>query len=346
MNIDLDPLTMSKPPGLSQPLLTVLLFCLLFLQAGHAFAAGTPAGTLVANQAHVAYTVEGISGFTATSNTTSFAVAEILDVTLSWQDAAPVPVIAGDTDRVLTFQITNTGNGPDRYSLAVDTALAGDDFDPVPTALFLDTNGNGAYDSSIDTAYTAGVNDPLLAADASLTVFAAHDIPSALVADDTGNSMLTVTSVAGNGAPTGTIIAGAGEGGTDAVVGTTGAQADAVGSFRAAVLSAAKSAVVTDPYGGASVVPGAIITYTVAVSVSGTGASALNVVAEDPIPENSNYVAGSLFLNGTSLTDGADADAGDVGQTTANTITVLLGDLAAGSPNQTITFQVRVTDQP
>ncbi|MFZ5563584.1 MAG: hypothetical protein ACOZBW_05980 [Thermodesulfobacteriota bacterium] len=307
-------------------------------------AAGAPAGSIISNQAQVTYTVEGVSGFTTASNVSAFAVAEILDVTLSWQDAAPVPVIAGDTDRVLSFRITNTGNGADRYSLTPDGALSGDDFDPVPATLVLDTNGNGAYDAGTDTVYSPGVNDPVLAADASLFVFVLCDIPSGPGADDTGNIRLTATSLAGNGAPAGTVIAGAGEGGTDAVVGTTGAKADAVGTYRAAVLAAAKSAVVSDPYGGTAVVPGAVITYTIVVSVSGAGATAIGVAVEDPVPDNSEYVAGSLTLNGSGLTDAADADAGDVGQTTADTVTVLLGDLAAGAPARTITFQVRVTD--
>lgn len=305
---------------------------------------GTPAGSAISNQAFVTYTVETIAGFTKSSNIASFTVAEVLDATLSWQDAAPVPVIAGDINRVLSFQVTNTGNGHDRYGLAINAALSGDDFDPAFTTLVLDANGNNLYDPAVDTVYTPGVNDPVLAADASLAVFVLCDIPSGPDADDTGDIRVTATSVIGGGAPTGTIIAGAGDGGTDAVVGVSGAAADFVGTYRAAVLSVVKSAVVADPYGGDHVVPGAIITYTLVVSVSGTGATATGVIFEDPIPDNSEYLPGSMTLNGTGLSDAEDTDAGDMGQTTANTVTVFLGNLIAGSPDQTITFQVRVTD--
>ncbi|ABW69054.1 DUF11 domain-containing protein [Desulfosudis oleivorans] len=344
MNFDQKFFGKNKRAGLRIRLLVLLFLCFPLFLPLPALAAGTPAGSIIPSQAFVTYTVGPVSGFTKSSNIASFTVAEVLDVTLSWQDAAPVPVIAGDINRVLSFQVTNTGNGQDRYGLAIDTALSGDNFDPSFTTLVLDANGNGIYEPAVDTVYTPGVNDPVLAADASLAVFVLCDIPSGLDADDTGDIRLTATSATGNGAPTGTIIAGAGDGGTDAVVGFSRAAADAVGTYRAAVLSVAKSAVVADPYGGDHVVPGAIITYTIVVSVSGTGAAAMGATLEDPIPDNSEYLPGSITLNGTGLTDAADADAGDMGQTTANTVTVFLGNLIAGSPDQTITFQVRVTD--
>jgi len=344
MNIDRNVIAQSKRLGLLIRLLLVLVLCFPLFLPLSALAAGTPAGSVITNQAQATWSVEGISGFTKTSNIASFTVAEILDVTLTWQDAAPVPVIAGDTNRGLSFLVTNTGNGGDQYTLAVDPALSGDDFDPESASLVLDTNTNGVYDPAADTVYTPGANDPAIGADASLAVFVLCDIPSGLAADDTADIRLTAASVTSGGAPTGTLVAGGGDGGTDAVVGVSGAAGQADGSFRASVLTAAKSAVVADPYGGSEVVSGAIITYTIVVSVSGTGATAAGAIFEDAIPDNSQYVAGSITVNGTSLTDAADGDAGDMGQTTPNTVSVFLGNLPAGTPDQTITFQVRVTD--
>jgi hypothetical protein len=71
--------------------------------------------------------------------------------------------------------------------------------------------------------------------------------------------------------------------------------------------------------------------------VGGTG-SADNGLISDPIPVNTTYVAGSLTLNGSPLTDNADADAG---RFTGTAIEVSLGTLAAPT-TQTVTLQVLI----
>jgi uncharacterized repeat protein (TIGR01451 family) len=264
----------------------------------------------------------------------------LLDVTVVWQDAAPVTVSPGDVDQVLTFSVTNTGNGTDSYSLAGLSTLGGDDFDPVLVGIYLDSNTNGAYDPGVDQQYVLGVNDPVLAADSTTTVFLLNDIPGGLLDGDTGNSELTATSNTGTGVP-GTVFAGAGDCGLDAVVGTSGGSDSDIGTYlvSSVVVSVVKSAVVADPFGGTEPVPGAVITYTVVVTVTGTG-TAEGVVVTDPIPAHTTYSPGTLTLNGGPLTDTADGDAGDVGDTTPGTVTVSLGDLVAGSPAQTVTFAV------
>ena len=85
--------------------------------------------------------------------------------------------------------------------------------------------------------------------------------------------------------------------------------------------------------------PGATLTYSIDVMVTGSG-TATAVLITDPLPVDTTYVAGSLLLNGTPLSDAGDADAGDVGATTPNTVSVNLGDLDATSPVHTITFNV------
>ncbi|MFH1313720.1 MAG: hypothetical protein ABIJ00_10920, partial [Candidatus Eisenbacteria bacterium] len=105
------------------------------------------------------------------------------------------------------------------------------------------------------------------------------------------------------------------------------------------VVSVVKSATMADPFGGTEPVPGAVITYTLVVTVSGSG-TAESLVLTDPIPTHTTYSSGTLVLNGGPLTDQADADEGDVGMTSPGTVTVSLGDVAAGSPAQTVTFAV------
>jgi uncharacterized repeat protein (TIGR01451 family) len=187
--------------------------------------------------------------------------------------------------------------------------------------------------------YQAGVNDPALGADLGRLVFVLADIPPATLFGDRGDAELRATSLTGG--VTGTIVAGAGDGGTDAVVGS-GTSA-VLGSYLVSDLfvSIAKTAVVTDLGGGSTPAPGSTITYTLVVTPNGTGTLA-NVVITDALPPFTTYVAGSLTLDAASLTDALDGDAGDVGGTTANQVTVALGNVAGGSLPQTITFAVTI----
>jgi len=319
---------------------------LLMLAAALAFAvqaraAGTPAGMDIVNQATATFEVSGNS-FLVNSNAITIKVAELLNVSVVWQDAASVVVSTGDTSRVLTFLVTNTGNGTDEFTLAGNSALSGDDFDPTLDGLYLDANGNGTYDDGVDLQYAAGVNDPLLAADSTVTVFSLNDIPLGPVDGNTGNSNVTATSKTGTGAP-GTVFGSVGDGGVDAVVGTSGAADTDLGTYVISnvQVSILKSVIVSDPFGGTEPIPGATMKYALTITVSGT-ATAETVVITDPLPLNTTYVAGTLTLNAGSLSDGLDLDAGDVGGTTPGTVTVNLGNLTSASPVQTITFDVLI----
>ena len=150
---------------------------LLALIARTVSAAGTAAGTDITNQATVSCMI-GASPYTAASAVNVIRVQELIDVAVSWQDAAPVTVIAGQTDRITTYRITNSGNGNDAYTLAATGAgVGGDDFDPAVTSISIDSNGNSTYDAGIDTPY--GADTGPLAGDASLIVFVLSTIPAA-----------------------------------------------------------------------------------------------------------------------------------------------------------------------
>jgi uncharacterized repeat protein (TIGR01451 family) len=324
---------------MKHPLAYGVVMATVWLSTAPAHAEGTPACTDILNQATATYTI-GEKQFTENSNVTTTVVAELLDVTVIWQDAADITVSPGDTDQVLTFLVTNTGNATDTYSLAGLSSLAGDDFDPVLVDLYLDANGNSIFDPGVDERYVLGVNDQTLDADEAIIVFVLNDIPIGLLDGDEGDSQLTATSNTGTGAP-GTVVPGAADCGADAVVGASGGTDGDIGTYVVSnvVVTVIKSASVADPFGGAEPVPGALITYTITVAVSGSG-TAEGVVITDSIPVHTTYSAGTLTLNAASLTDAADADAGDVGATTPGTVTVTLGDVAAGSPDQIITFTV------
>jgi uncharacterized repeat protein (TIGR01451 family) len=317
--------------------LTLVVLLALVLQQP-IFAVGTTAGIDITNTATVDYAIGGAPS--SAVGTVTFRVDEKIDVNVSWQDAANIGVGTPDTNQVLTYLLTNTGNGFDDYRLSVqNTGIGVDQFDPVLVDIYLDANANGVYNPGVDTQYIFGTNDPVLGADASLAIFVLNNIPASLNGGDLGNSQLTARSNTVSGSP-GTAFANAGDNNTTAVVGTSGGSSNDIGIYEVtnATVSLVKSVVISDPLGGNQPMPGATMTYRIDVSVAGVAAN--NVTITDPIPANTTYTADTLTLNAGTLTDVADADTGDVGDTTPNTVTVDLGNLTPASPVQTITFDV------
>ena len=195
-----------------------------------------------------------------------------------------------------------------------------------------------SYDPGLDTAYVTGANEPLLAPGESVLVFILSTIPAGAGDAQRGRVDLVAVAATGSGAP-GTAFAGLGQGGGDAVVGATGADAEDDGWYRisAAAVALVKSATVADPFGGTASVPGAIITYRLVATVSGSGGLA-NLRIADAIPAGSTYRPGTLTLEGGPLSDAADADAGEFSGTG---IAVRLGNVAGGAA-RIVTFQVAI----
>ncbi|SIO01949.1 conserved repeat domain-containing protein [Parasphingorhabdus marina DSM 22363] len=302
-------------------------------------AAGTIAGTDIVNVAQASYDDGGGGTITVDSNPVTITVDELLDVTVVSSDTGDVPVSPGATSQVLTYQVTNTGNGTEAFTLSADTARTGDDFDTVFEQIVLDTNDNGVYDPGVDTIYTPGTNDPSLAADESVTVFVLSEIPAAANDAERAEVELSAVALTGSGTP-GTTFTGQGDGGGDAVVGSTGADAGDSGFFVVQVADVAlvKSATIVDPFGGTEAVPGATITYQLVATTSGTG-TLNNLTIADDIPNDTTYVTESITLEGGALTD-SDADA-DEGSFDGSQIAVALGNIAGGQ-TRTITFQVTI----
>jgi uncharacterized repeat protein (TIGR01451 family) len=319
-------------PRLTSGLVSALA---IVLHPGSASAAGVSAGTLIQNAASATYT-SGASGGTVQSNTVTVKVDELLDVAVTGLTATPVPVGSGTA--VLTYSVSNLGNGGEAFRITVDPAVAGNPFDTVLQTIAIDSNGNNSYDPGVDQVLTNGAATPVIAADASLRLFVVVTLPTTATDTLTSQVRLTADAVTGTGTP-GTAFGGQGDGGGDAVVGATGASAFASGSVVAslAAVSLVKSAAVLDPFGGNQPVPGATITYALAATVSGTGqAEGLHVV--DAIPAGTTYQAGTLKLNGAALTDASDADAGTA---SASGVNVALGTVAGGD-TRTVTFNVKI----
>lgn len=317
---------------------TILVTAMVAGTAVPALAGGVTAGTLIRNTATAEYDEAGTPR-SVNSNTVTVRVDELLDATVTSLDPGPISARAGDA--VLTFELTNQGNGPEAFRLIPDAAVAGNDFDLSIRAIAIDSNGNGVYDEGVDQILSTPLTTPVLPADARLTVFVLVTVPQGASDGGTSNVGLTAEALTGTGSP-GTSFAGAGVDGGDAIVGTTGAFASTSGGIVSSIsnVQLVKSVVLRDPFGGSSAVPGAVATFTIEASVSGS-CSVANLVVSDAIPAGTTYVAGTLALDSTTLSDAADADAGTASNTDG--IRVQLGTTSAGT-RRAVTFNVTIDE--
>ncbi len=299
-------------------------------------AGGVTAGTLIENTANASFDEAG-GPRNITSNTVTVRVDELLDVTLASLNTGPVTARPGTA--VLTFEITNQGNGPEAFRLLANPAVAGNDFDTTVQSVAIDSNGNGTYDEGVDAILAQPQTTPVLAPDARLTLFVLVTVPQNVADGKTSNVALSAEAVTGSGTA-GTVFDDAGVDGGDAIVGMTGALANARGTLLSAVASVqlVKSVVLRDPFGGTGAVPGSVATFTIEARVSGTG-NAKNLNVTDVIPAGTTYAPGTLKLDGSPLSDTADTDAGTASN--ASGIAVKLGDVSAGS-TKSVTFNVTI----
>ncbi len=298
-------------------------------------AAGVSAGTLIQSTATATYTAGTMNG-SVQSNTLSVKVDELLDVAVSSLSGSTTTI--GSNQVVLTYAVTNTGNGDEAFNIHVDPAVAGNQFDAVVQAIAIDSNGNNAYDAGVDLQLTNHNATPSIAPDGMVRIFVVVSLPASASDMQTSSVQLSAEAVTGSGSA-GTAYAGQGTSSTDAVVGASGALAFANNDLLAslAVVTLTKSANIVDPFGGTQPVPGAIVTYIITAAVSGTG-QAEGLQIADVIPTGTTYQNGTLKLEGASLSDASDSDAGNA---SASGVNVNLGTIAGGT-NQTVKFDVKI----
>lgn len=255
-------------------------------QASHA---QTIAGTGIVNVATVRYSA-GEADTEVRSNQVVDLVAERLDVALARRGDDPIP----SATTAIALILTNRGNGQEAFNLS-----AVDGTPTPPTRFAIDMDGDGLYDPSRDQLL-ADARTPMLAPGAELQLLLLGGVAGQF---EGAQNIITARSATGYGTPR-TLFARQGDGGGDAVVGPTGAQAQIivpiVGTTAQGALVKAQS--VLAPDGSARAVSGAVITYTLTASVPGPSNG---VRIDDPIPAGTAYVPGSLTLDGTPFADAA-----------------------------------------
>jgi uncharacterized repeat protein (TIGR01451 family) len=315
-----------------------------------ALAIGTDAGTSVNNRATVSYSVGGVAqtaiessptgnatpGAGAGANTTFVVDNKILHVVAETSGNA-TSTSPGAANVVATFTVTNQGNNAQGYQLTPTNLATGtaspfgagaDAFDVTNLRVFVDSNGNGAYDAGTDTATFIDT----LAEDGAVTVFIVADIPLAATNGQFANvqlaaraaqagtgaaTLMTQTSGADNATVVDVVFADAGATARDGIH-----EASDQYSVASASLSVAKtSSVVSDPFNGTTnpkAIPQAIVEYSVVLTNSGASAAS-SVSIRDPLPAATTFVQGQYAgTTDVEVQVGAGAPTRCVAETTAD----------------------------
>ncbi len=292
-----------------------------------AASAETRAGTRITNIASGTASTPGGDGAIA-SNPAVLVVAERLDVALERTDAAGIAVVPGGV--AIPVLLTNRGNGVESFDLVATPS----DASARVRGIAVDRDGDGRFDPATDTLL-AGARTDALDPGAVLRLLVILDPAFAEV---TVSALTIVARAATGSGPAGTTFALRGDGGGDAVTGSTDARAEVVvpiGSDTPAPPMLVKSQSVLAPDGTTDPIAGAIVTYRLEARFAGPAGAAR---IDDPVPQGTAYVPGSLTLDGARLSDAADDDPGRADDAA---IAVALGDMPAGSV-RTVQFQVTI----
>ena len=290
----------------------LLLVASLFV-ASPAFSAGTPAGTTIENHVEVSYQIGSDPDAVYVEKAAhSFTVSELIRSNVSALEPQGTGTSTPGNNAVLSFQLTNTGNGNEPFLLTTVNGLP-DQFTPYVTGLWIESNGQPGWQSE-DTLYLQSSGGVPLAADQSETIYVVSDIPPDLA--DGAKSDVTLIATSGtNNAGTqmiGASLKGLGDGGIEAVVAQNNARHQDTSHYTVSTvkLDVEKSIVsITDPYGTNLSMPGSEVVYKIRLVASGSG-TADNLIIEDAVPDSMHYKRHTLTLDGNAVSDSADDDVG------------------------------------
>lgn len=283
------------------------------LFSGNAFALGTSAGTAIENKATVSFTRAGSTDSEEAS--VSFKVDEIINVNVTAANASN-NITNGDQNVAITYTVTNTGNGPEVFTLldtigaTNDLPLANSDLTVywVPTA-----TSDGSFDpNNINEELYSASNLPSILSDESITVYIVSNVPNGSTLNSLTDLVLTAVSqteaagVKAGESTFGTVFIGAGEDSTNAILAVDQGRDNASSELKVTTYDPSRSLEVTinkSILGSSALInntttvtdqkiPGAMVTYFIKISVENDTATALNI--SDIIPANMTYVAESL----------------------------------------------------
>ncbi len=340
--------------------LTVLLFAFQALYSGNVYAQGVIAGTNIANIVIVNYQIAGqqqeplessptgnsLSGI-GKGQATVFKVDRKIDLLVTGNSNAHV--IPGEKQAEVSYTLTNEGNDIQEFGFIIETALLTDDFDinncsiavhaitgtPL-NGVIIPTSGNIKLKPDQQASISVKCDIPF---DHSGTPVLTGDIALlslyAIAEKNSDGSNVEESTTADTALDVDTVFtdnAGTDDGNRDGS--HTARTTFTIANIDTPALSIDKSIVRTvDPEGSNKAVSGAVVTYRIAITTTGTG-NINDTIITDPTPTGMTYKTGSISLNNNQLTDISDTDKADFGITTSNTATINLGNITADSLNE------------
>jgi uncharacterized repeat protein (TIGR01451 family) len=348
-----------------------------------AFAAGadTNAGTAISNTASIAYSVNSVTGFTASSNTDVINVDR--KVQLSVVEKATVgttSVTPGQTGQATIFDITNTTNGALDIRIAAANLTSGsqanvhggsvtDAFDVTNFVYYVENGlspGLQTSGASADTLLVASGGVFYLdevAEDAVKTVYVLADTPTTATNGQIAAISLTGTaSLPGTASTMGAVLADdSGTANTSAVQNVFN---DAAGTetgdivkdgkhsarddytVSAPVLAVSKiSWVVSDPVSGTTnpkMIPGAVVGYCITVSNTGPTAADSVSITDNLSTLPVTYTASSAQVIAAGPSGGTCSGSGAGGAFASSTVTGTLGTVPATTGVKSVWFTVTI----
>lgn len=323
------------------------------MNASSAYAAGTLVGTDITNQVSVAYQVGGVNQ-TAATDSDMFEVDRKVLFTVAEDANLTTSVVPGQQDPYTTFVVSNTSNDTLDFSLNA-TQLSGgsathggtDVFDISNLQVFVDSNGNGVYDSGTDTA--TSINN--LAPDTSVRVFIVGDIPlsqtngqiagvtlAATALNSDGSGITAATDATANTAGVETIFADTGRNGVES-------DQDDFTVSTASLTVTKLSRVVSDGVSASNpkAVPGAVVEYCIVVTNSGSAPATSVVVSDDLalVPDVTYDGSFTPATNGTVVSGSTCTPGGGTGSMAGNVVSGTLTNIAVGD-TRTLVFRVTI----
>ena len=273
--------------------------------ASGAFAVAPAANTLIGNQAVAAYLDSTGTSQLASSNLVQIQVQQVGSFSMT---AGVTKSSAGGNTVYVSHTLTNTGNGPDQFTLNVADSTGAYDFTQI--AIFLDANGDGLPDSTsalctgsatcampaqlvtgnggkfqFVVAYTVPNGTANLASNTATVTGAPIGLPANLLGYTAGNQSIVITDTVN-------VTTLAAFSATTALV-TPTVTAPGGSAWPVANLSGPRSTTACASPTFATMTPATCDYSVYTINYKNTGAAAGAFYMQDTLPAGFTYVAGS-----------------------------------------------------
>jgi hypothetical protein len=300
----------------------------------NSFAKGVSAGTVISNIATLTFELDDEKN-SIVSNRVEDIVAQLIDVDVSSVESRYIDVKNGDKNKIITFKITNTGNGEDYFYISCDQDNRSN-FNVKNKTIYLDANQNNKFDLDDEIIETLKLKE-----DENKILFIASDIFIDKVESENLMSFVSLKAVSklGGSNESGKVHIGKGVNGVDAIDGLNGGVGVDSWGY---IVKSSDVFLSKDSTLSSNSLDEKIVTYEINVTLS-ENKIVDDLVVEDKIPKFCIYKQGSLRVNDKKISDAKDSDIGWFDKVN-NKVVINLGTQSYPSCKK-IKFKVKVGEK-